>query len=146
MDTSVLKFSLMAVYDTYTELHTNQIAFHQTDVHKMKLNSLAIFQTDNVDRHFLNSINRAFSKFGENRAELVFSKFESEYNLSRTEIFQKPELFSKIVRNIFRFGSKYIERAIIAEIRYDFSLPMKDYKVLSDVVAEIRKSRISTKN
>jgi len=73
---------------------------------------------------------------------MVFQKFETDYNLPRDQIFENPELFSKTLRNIFRFGSAYIERAIVAELRADFALPEKDYHGLKDAVSEIRKSQV----
>ncbi len=106
----------------------------------MKLISLTRFQTSAVERDFLKSINRALHNFDESRARLVFSKFEIDHNLSKDDIFDNPELFSKTLRNIFRFGSSYVEKAMIAELREDFSLPEREYKGLADTVAEIRES------
>jgi hypothetical protein len=107
----------------------------------MKMVTLSIFQTNSVERNFLSGVNRAFSKFGDHKTHAVFSKFETDYNLSRSDIFDHPELFSKTIRSIFRFGSAYVERAMVSELKTQFSLPEKDYKVLADVVAEIKKVR-----
>jgi hypothetical protein len=106
----------------------------------MKIISPSRIQSSSLERDFLKSVTRAFSKFGENRTFLVFQKFETDYNLSRDQIFENPELFSKTLRNIFRFGSTYIEKAIVAELRTDFALPEKEYHGLKDAVSEIRKS------
>jgi hypothetical protein len=112
----------------------------------MKISSLSLFQPNNVERDFLNSINRAFSKFGENKGNLVLSKFETDFDLSRNDILDHPELFSRTLQNIFRFGSSYIEKAIISELVEEFTLPQKNYKRLSDVVSEIRKSEFIVKS
>jgi hypothetical protein len=122
------------------ELHTNQIAFRSSHSLKMKISSLPVFQTNNVERDFLSSLNRVFSKFGENKGNLVLSKFETDYNLSRNEILDHPELFSRTLQNIFRFGSTYVEKAIISELVQEFTLTQGNYKRLSDVASEIRKS------
>jgi len=106
----------------------------------MKIISISSFQSDNVQREFLRSVNRAFSKFGENKGHIVFKKFETDYNLSRDDIFDKPELFQKTIRNIFRFGSTYVEKGIISELRATFCLPERHYTGLPDAVSEIRKS------
>jgi hypothetical protein len=106
----------------------------------MKISSLTLFQSNNVERDFLSSINRAFSKFGENKGNLVLSKFEIDYNLSRNEILDHPELFSRTLQNIFRFGSSYVEKAIISELVREFTLTQGNYKRLSDVACEIKKS------
>jgi len=112
----------------------------------MRIISLSLFQTNTVQRDFLNGINRAFSKFGDSKSNLVLSKFETDYNLSRNDIFDHPELFSKTLRNIFRFGSSYIERAMISELAEQFSLADRNYKHFADVVAEIKSSQYSSKN
>jgi len=106
----------------------------------MKIISLPGFQTSAVERDFLNGIGRAFSKFGENGSQLVFSKFETDYGLTKSDIFYNPELFTKTLQNIFRFGSSYVEKGIISELKEEFSLPNRDYVHLQDVVGEIRKS------
>jgi hypothetical protein len=111
----------------------------------MKIISLSPFQTNSVERAFLNGINRGFSKLGDSKSNLVLSKFETDYNLSRNDIFDHPELFSKTLRNIFRFGSSYIEKAMISELIEQFSLEDRNYKQLADVVAEIRSLEYSQK-
>ncbi len=112
----------------------------------MKISALSLFQSNNLERDFLSSINRAFSKFGENRGNLVLSKFETDYNLSRNEILDHPELFSKTLQNIFRFGSTYVEKAIISELVEEFTLTQGNYKRLSEVASEIKKSEFITKS
>lgn len=109
----------------------------------MKIISVPRFQTSNVEREFLKSISRAFSKVGENKAHLAFAKFERDYDLSKSEIFDRPELFSNTLRNIFRFGSSYIEKEMISELCDEFRLPKRDYKSLADVVHEIKTPRDS---
>jgi len=106
----------------------------------MKIISLSKFQSGNAERTFLKCVDRGFSKFGESRVQLVFSRFEIDHNLTRNDIFDNPELFSNTIRNIFRFGSPYVEKAIISEIRTEFPLPERDYKGLADAVSEIRKT------
>jgi hypothetical protein len=108
----------------------------------MKLNSLSLFQTNNVERDFLASINRAFSRFGYNRVDVVLHKFEDDYHLSRKDIFDHPELFSRTVQKIFRFGASYVEKAMISELIEEFSLAEGDYRELSDIVRAIKKSEI----
>jgi len=98
------------------------------------------FQATGVDREFLLCIDRAFTKFDESRANSIFSKFETDYNLSRSDILSNPELFSKTLRSIFRFGFPYVERSIISELRDEFHLPERNYYGLTDAVREIRKS------
>jgi len=112
----------------------------------MKISSLSLFQSNNVERDFLSSINRAFSKFGENKGSLVLSKFETDYDLSRNDILDHPELFSRTLQNIFRFGSSYVEKGVISELVEEFTLPQKNYKRLSDVVNEIKKSEFAIKS
>jgi hypothetical protein len=105
----------------------------------MKIVSLTIFQPSSVERDFLKCVNRGLSKFDENRINSVFSRFESDYDVSRDEIFDNPDLFSKTLRSIFRFGSPSVERAIISELLTEFSLPARQYKDLADAVSEIAK-------
>jgi len=112
----------------------------------MKITSLTRFQSSPMEREFLRCIDHGFSKFGESRVRLVYSRFETDYNLSRNDIFDHPELFSSTIRNIFRFGSPYIERDIISELRTKFSLPDRLYKGLPDAVSEIKSSRLLSKN
>jgi hypothetical protein len=106
----------------------------------MKITSIVRFQANPIEREFWTCIRTAVSKFGDNKAELVFSRFESEYNLSRNEIFERPDLFVNTLRKYFRFSSSYVERAIISEACEKFSLPLRHYNGLSDVISEIKKS------
>jgi len=108
----------------------------------MKLISLSLFQTNNVERDFLASINRTFSRFGDNKVNVVLHKFEDDYHLSGNDILNHPELFSRTIQKIFRFGASYVEKAMISELVEEFSLPQGDYKELSDIVRAIKKSEI----
>jgi len=112
----------------------------------MKIIPLTRFQSNNIERDFLKCVDRGFSKFGDSRVRLVYSKFETDYNLSKNDIFDHPELFSSTIRNIFRFGSPYVERDIISELRAEFSLPDRIYKGLPDAVSEIKNSRPKLRN
>jgi len=105
----------------------------------MKILSISQFQTSSVERDFAKAVERGFSRFDENRSRLVFQKFEMNYNLGRDDIFRNSELFSKTIKNIFRFGSSYVERDIITELKLSFPIPERTYVSLPDVVSEIRK-------
>jgi hypothetical protein len=48
-------------------------------------------------------------------------------------------LFSKTIKNVFRFGSPYVERDIIVQLKQTFPIPERAYTDLSDIVREIRK-------
>ena len=109
----------------------------------MKLNSLSLFQTNNVERDFLASINRAFSRFGDNKVNVVLHKFEDDYHLSGNDILDHPDFFSKTVQKIFRFGASYVEKAMISELIEEFSLPQGNYRELSDIVRAIKESEIA---
>jgi hypothetical protein len=105
----------------------------------LKILSLSQFQTSSIERDFVKSIEKGFSRFDEHRSRLVFQKFEVDYNLSKGDIFQNPQLFSKTIQNIFRFGSSYVERDIIAQMKRTFPIPDRTYVNLADAVTEIRK-------
>jgi len=62
-----------------------------------------------------------------------------DYNLTKDDVFRNPELFSRTIKNIFRFGSSYVERDIITQLKQSFSIPDRAYTDLPDAVAEIRK-------
>jgi len=87
----------------------------------------------------MKSIEKGFSRFDESRSRLVFQKFEMDYNLTKDDVFRNPELFSRTIKNIFRFGSSYVERDIITQLKQSFSIPDRAYTDLPDAVAEIRK-------
>jgi hypothetical protein len=106
----------------------------------MKLISISWMQSGSFEREFLRSIDRGLAKFGESRARLVYSKFEVDYNLGRTDIFGHPELFSATIRNVFRFACPYVERSIVSELKGTFSLADREYKGLADAVQEIKAS------
>lgn len=105
----------------------------------MNIISITKFQSGNTERVFQKCIDRGFSKFGESRVRQVYSRFEIDHNLSRKDIFEHPELFSGTIRTLFRFGSPYVERAIISELRAEFPIPDRHYAGLADAVSEIRK-------
>lgn len=107
----------------------------------MKLIPLPGLQAEITEKNFLKCIDRGFARFGDSKSRLVFSRFEMDYNLSRQDIYGHPELFSASIRNIFRFGTPYVERAIISELRSTFSMPEREYRGFADAVSEIKKSR-----
>jgi len=105
----------------------------------LKVLLLSQFQTSSIEREFVKSIERGFSRFDKNSSHLVFQKFEMDYNLTKDAIFRNPELFSKTIKNIFRFSSSYVEKDIIAQLKQTFPIPDRSYVSLTDTVSEIRK-------
>jgi hypothetical protein len=105
----------------------------------LKILSLSQFQSSSVERDFVRSIEKGFSRFDGNSSRLVFQKFEMDYNLLKEDVLQNPELFSKTIKNVFRFGSPYVERDIIVQLKQTFPIPERAYTDLTDIVREIRK-------
>jgi len=89
----------------------------------------------------LQSIEKAFSRFGSSVSTVVYWKFCYSTKLKKEDIASRPDLFSQAIREIFRDGSIVIERAIIRELRTQFSLPGRNYKDIEDVMNSIRQSK-----
>ena len=64
-----------------------------------------------------------------------------ESGLTKEDIVRKPDLFMKTVQQVFRFGSTFVEKAVIKELRNEFQLPNRHYSGLTDVILEIKRSK-----
>jgi hypothetical protein len=91
-----------------------------------------------LDSEILICIDRAFSKFGQSVATVVYWKFQLETKLKKEDLVERPDLFCNAIRDIFKDGSKTIEAAITEELKKQFRLPNRNYKELGDILASIR--------
>jgi len=107
----------------------------------MKILSLTQPESVSCNKAVVRCIETRLRRFDEKLSWIVFSKFETEYGLAREDVIERPELFSKTMRQIFRFGSPYVEKGLIKDLKKEFQLEEKEYSGLADVVLEIRKSR-----
>jgi len=106
----------------------------------MNILPLALPQSVSHSKEVVSCIEQGLRRYDERLSWVVFSKFEKDNALSREDIIQKPELFSKTIKQIFRFGSPYVERTLIKELRKEFQLRERDYSGLADVILEIKQS------
>ena len=106
------------------------------------MNIPSLPQSVSYNREFVRCLEQGLRRYDERLSWVVFSKFEKDYALSREDIIQKPELFSKTIRQIFRFGSTYVEKALVKELRNEVQLRDRDYSGLADAILEIKQSNI----
>jgi len=91
-----------------------------------------------LNLEILTCIDRAFSKFGQSVATVVYWKFQFDTKLKKEELIDRPDLFCNAIRNIFKDGSRIIESAIVQELKIQFKLPNRNYADVEDVMASIR--------
>jgi hypothetical protein len=106
----------------------------------MKVLQLTQSRSDLRDREVLKCVERALTRYDEKLSWIAFSKFEMDYALSKEDIVQRPELFTKTLQQIFRFGSTYVEKALIKELRREFQPRDRHYTGLADAIIEIRQT------
>ena len=102
------------------------------------MKSVAQAELLDLDSEILICIDRAFSKFGQSVAIVVYWKFQLETKLKKEDLIERPDLFCKTIRDIFKNGSKIIEAAIAEELKNHFRLPNRNYEELGDMLASIR--------
>jgi hypothetical protein len=83
-------------------------------------------------------VERALSRYDEKVSRVVFSKFEADYNLGKSDIFGNPELFIKALKSSLRFGSYYVEKTMVSELRSSFSLKPRDGSGFIETISEIK--------
>jgi uncharacterized membrane protein YheB (UPF0754 family) len=80
-------------------------------------------ETSRVDQKISECVNKALKKLGENANKSIYYSLEKDFNLERSEIPQKTEVFEKALATIFgEEGEKTIEKLILVEIRNTFPL------------------------
>jgi hypothetical protein len=97
-------------------------------------------QSEIIDNNelVLQSIDKAFSRYGQSVATVVYWKFHFDTKLDKHEILLRPDLFSNAIRDIFREGAVVLEQELVRELRIQFNLPNRNYKNLEDVIGSIR--------
>ena len=78
-------------------------------------------------------------RFDPKLSRIVFTRFETDQALAKEDIARYPELFSRTLQQIFRFGSKSAEKQILYELRKEFSLSEHGHVSFVAAVHEIRK-------
>ncbi len=91
-----------------------------------------------LNSEILICIDRAFSKFGQAVAIVVYWKFSLETKLKKEDLIERPDLFCNAIRDIFKNGSRIIETTIIEELKNRFKLSNWNYTGLEDLIALIR--------
>jgi len=99
-----------------------------------------VAQTEILDLNLeiLTCIDRAFSKFGQSVATVVYWKFQRDTKLKKEDIIERPDLFFNAIKGIFKNGSRIIEAAIVQELKIQFKLPNRNYMDVEDVMTSIR--------
>jgi hypothetical protein len=100
-------------------------------------------EASRVDQKISECVNKALKILGENVNKSVYYSLEEDFNLEKSEIPKKPELFEKALTTIFgEEGEKTIEKLILVEIRNAFQLKKGSTLTFKEAVRIIRNSRI----
>jgi len=105
----------------------------------MNILSLTQSRVSNRDKEIIECIERGLTKFDSKMCQVIFLKFEMDNVLIKEDIVQFPELFRKTLVQIFRFGSTYVERAILNELKIKFKLDGSNQQTLVDAIVELRR-------
>ncbi len=71
---------------------------------------------DILRRIVQDAIDRALSVLGENGKRALYFHLENSFGVRRSEIPDKPEIFSQALRTIFGPGSAILEQSIVREL------------------------------
>jgi hypothetical protein len=110
----------------------------------MNILSFSQSQSSYQDRKLLRCIERVLQKFDSKLCPIVFSKFEVDYGLSKQDVIRSPDLFLRILQQIFRFGSQYVEKEIVKEIKIEFGIKNDEYAGFVNTVLAIRQQVMAT--
>jgi hypothetical protein len=110
----------------------------------MNILSFSQSQSSYQDRKLLRCIERGLQKFDSKLCPIVFSKFEVDYGLSKEDIIRSPDLFLRTLQQIFRFGSQYVEKEIVKEIKMEFGFENHEYIGFVNTVIAIRQQVMAT--
>ncbi|MFP3985679.1 MAG: NitrOD5 domain-containing protein [Candidatus Bathyarchaeia archaeon] len=95
---------------------------------------------DEVYEKILQCVDTALKKFGENVSESIYYYLKKDFNLEKTEIPAKPEVFVKALTFIFGDqGAKIIEKQIITEIENNFQLKKDSFKETVSIIKKTSK-------
>jgi hypothetical protein len=83
-------------------------------------------------------VERGVQRFDPKLCPIVFSRFEMDHALAKEDIARFPELFSKTLQQIFRFGAKYVEKEILYDLRRQFALSQSGAISFAAAIHEIR--------
>ena len=96
-----------------------------------------------LNSEILTCIDRAFSRYGQSVATVVYWKFQLDTKLKKEGLIERPDLFCNTIRGIFKGGSRIIEAAIAQELKIQFKLPNRNYVELEDVMASVLRANLS---
>ena len=104
----------------------------------MNILSLASPQSNFRDKEIVKCVERALQRFDPKLSVVAFSKFEVDHALAKEDIVFRPELFARILQQIFRFGSRYVEKEILNELKKEFGLVEVEHLTLAGAIRQIR--------
>lgn len=94
-----------------------------------------------VDAKILECVDAAFKRLGESADKSIYCCLKSDFNLEKSEIARKPEVFEKGLTSIFgEGGAKVIEKLILVEVRNIFQLKKGSSLTFKQAVATIKNS------
>jgi hypothetical protein len=110
----------------------------RTKKHYLNILSLSQPQSSFRDKEIVKCVERCVQRFDPKLSPIVFSRFEIDNALAKEDIVRFPELFTKTLQQIFRFGAKYLEKEILYELRKEFAFGESIPLSFAAAVHEIR--------
>ena len=102
-------------------------------------------EASEVDQKISECVNTALKRLGGNANKSIYYSLEKDFNLERSEIPKRPEVFEKALTKIFgEQGERTIEKLILVEIRNTFQLKRRSSLTFKEAVRVIRNSCIRT--
>jgi hypothetical protein len=94
-----------------------------------------------VDQKISKCVNTALQKLGGSINKSVYYRLQKDFNLERSQIPKRPEVFEKALTTIFgEEGAETIEKLILIEIRHTFQLEKSSASTFKEAVKVIRNS------
>jgi hypothetical protein len=93
---------------------------------------------DALAKSIVESIDSAFSNYGETVSQVIFNYYKVKYGFSKRDVVTNPKEFEDALENIFGTGSAclMIKRSINKELAHKFKLP-KDVLSISSAIRRI---------
>jgi hypothetical protein len=94
-----------------------------------------------ADDKILECVDSALRKLGESVSKSIYYYLKKDFNLERSEILDRPEIFEKALTSTFgKQGAKMIEKLIMVEIGNSFQLRRGSSLTFKEAVVTIKSS------
>lgn len=93
----------------------------------------------NIDEKIIQCVDEGLKVFGESAKHAIYFYLESDFQLKKTEIPEKPETFCKAITSLFgENGAKLIEESILQKMEQCFKLKHQSKLTFAEAIQAVK--------